>query len=98
MVEQEDVDAPRQSSSSNQSPSSSSSSVRKRDISSTGSGSSSGNGNGNGNGSNVNKIMRSIYEDQPRIQLKHYHVESFWDTVGSEMNENQNRKGIYFTI
>ena len=33
-------------------------------------------------------MMKSIITEQPRIQLKHYHVESFWNKVAAEMNEN----------
>ena len=46
------------------------------------------NSNNNGNNGGQNKIMRSIVSEQPRIQQRHHHVESFWTAVMQEMGEN----------
>ena len=78
MVDRDHTDAPSSSSSPIPSPKCSSSSAKKRVMSSGGSGS----------GYKSNKMMKSIITEQPRIQLKHYHVESFWNKVAAEMNEN----------
>ena len=33
-----------------------------------------------------NRIFNNIVTEQPRVQMKHYHYESFWKKVASEMN------------
>ena len=73
MTDRDEADAPNSSTS----PSPSSSSAKKRGRSSTGSSS----------GHQDNRMMRSITAEQTHIQLKHYHVESFWNKVAAEMNE-----------
>jgi hypothetical protein len=35
-----------------------------------------------------NRLFNNIVAEQPRVQMKHYHYESFWKKVASEMDRD----------
>lgn len=35
-----------------------------------------------------NRLFNNIVAEQPRVQMKHYHYESFWKNVASEMDRD----------
>ena len=45
-----------------------------------------------------NRLFNNIVTEQPRVQMKHYHYESFWKNVACEMDRDLAGIPIYYCI